>query len=217
MHKFAVIELFTAEECSECVIAEEMLPGLREKYKGNLFVLQFHVDYEDQQGWKDRFAQKQFAERQRNYTYYFNTQSVYTPQAVINGRKQVNAAHYEELKAKVDEEMSDKKLYRSIGLQAKLNNDTILVRYNSKLAPNEYLYLALVQKEGASQVKNGTNVGKALKHQYIVRDFKTMLSEYGEKKIALPRDLFGLDCYIIAYIQNTDDMSVAGIQQVKIE
>ena len=48
-----------------------------------------HVDYWDSLGWKDRFSSPLFSARQQDYGRAFHLESVYTPEIVVNGQKEV--------------------------------------------------------------------------------------------------------------------------------
>lgn len=64
-----VIELFTSEGCSSCPPADAWLSGLMDDpgLWNSLIPVAFHVDYWDHIGWKDRFSDAAFTERQRRY------------------------------------------------------------------------------------------------------------------------------------------------------
>lgn len=81
-----IVELYTSEGCSSCPPADAFM-GVLKDVKGVL-PLSFHVDYWDYLGWKDKFASPEYTQRQRSYASYFSRRSVYTPQAVIQGRYQ---------------------------------------------------------------------------------------------------------------------------------
>src|SRR5690606_14865155 len=96
----AVVELFTSQGCNSCPPADEMLSRLA--LAGDVVALAYHVDYWDYLGWRDTLASADNTARQQEYNRAFGNRSVYTPQAVINGRHQVNGAK----RHKVDGEMA---------------------------------------------------------------------------------------------------------------
>ncbi|MEI9864471.1 MAG: DUF1223 domain-containing protein [Limisphaerales bacterium] len=47
----------------------------------------FHVDYWDYLGWKDRWSDAAFSERQRAYAQVWHAENIYTPEFVLNGKE----------------------------------------------------------------------------------------------------------------------------------
>ncbi|MGX8011202.1 DUF1223 domain-containing protein [Mesorhizobium sp. ORM8.1] len=90
-----VVELFTSQGCSSCPPADEFFAELASK--DNIVALAYHVNYWDYLGWQDTLSNKENTERQYDYMRAFNSRSVYTPQAVINGRNHVNGASRKEV------------------------------------------------------------------------------------------------------------------------
>ncbi|TIO36397.1 MAG: DUF1223 domain-containing protein, partial [Mesorhizobium sp.] len=82
-----VVELFTSQGCSSCPPADEFFAELAAKE--NVVALAYHVNYWDYLGWQDTLSNKENTERQYDYMRAFGSRSVYTPQAVINGRSHV--------------------------------------------------------------------------------------------------------------------------------
>jgi len=80
-----VVELFTAQGCSSCPPADAYLGQLSER--PDVLALAFHMDYWDSSGWRDRFELRQGVDRQNVYARNFHRASVFTPQFVIDGRK----------------------------------------------------------------------------------------------------------------------------------
>src|SRR5580704_2729726 len=86
---FAVVELFTSEGCSSCPPADALIAAVQQEDKDlPVYILAFHVDYWDRLGWKDAFSEGACSDRQRQYAAWLNLNSVYTPQVVVNGRKE---------------------------------------------------------------------------------------------------------------------------------
>jgi hypothetical protein len=85
-----VVELFTSQGCSSCPPADAILQDLARK--GEVVALSYHVDYWDYLGWQDTLATPDNTARQYDYAKAFGVRSVYTPQAVINGRTHVNGS-----------------------------------------------------------------------------------------------------------------------------
>lgn len=79
----ALIELYTSEGCNSCPPADRWLSTLGSN--DGLIALAFHVDYWDRLGWKDRFANPSFSERQYQIQRHTGARFVYTPQLVANG------------------------------------------------------------------------------------------------------------------------------------
>jgi len=79
----AVVELFTSLGCSSCPPADAFAGRLRSD--AAVLVLSFHVDYWDDQKWKDPFSSTDATSRQHAYARAQHTASVFTPQIIVNG------------------------------------------------------------------------------------------------------------------------------------
>jgi hypothetical protein len=60
-----LVELYTSQGCNACPPADEVLGQLAGR--DDVIALSLHVDYWDYLGWRDTFAQRQFAKRQVAY------------------------------------------------------------------------------------------------------------------------------------------------------
>jgi hypothetical protein len=83
----SLIELYTSEGCSSCPPAEAWMDGLREDpgLWRHFVPIAFHVNYWDDLGWPDRFASRQFTQRQYAHAAGWSSGSVYTPCFVRDG------------------------------------------------------------------------------------------------------------------------------------
>ena len=84
-----LLELYTSEGCSSCPPADRWLSELEDDPRlwRELVPVAFHVDYWDYIGWKDRFADPAYSQRQRDYAREQSLRTVYTPGFVYNGRE----------------------------------------------------------------------------------------------------------------------------------
>ena len=85
--RVALIELYTSEGCSSCPPADQWLasqadkPGLWKDF----VPVEFHVNYWDDLGWKDRLSTRGFTAREYAYSSAWGSSNVYTPCFVRNG------------------------------------------------------------------------------------------------------------------------------------
>jgi hypothetical protein len=81
----AVVELFTSQGCSSCPPADANVQAIAERPE--ILALAFSVTYWDQLGWKDTFGKPAYTARQWDYARALGHTEVFTPQVVVNGRK----------------------------------------------------------------------------------------------------------------------------------
>lgn len=91
----AVVELFTSPFCSSCPPADELFVELARN--PDLITLVMPVDSWDRPGRKDALAKPAFTERQAAYADVRNEDSLYTPQAMINGAVQAEGSDRAEI------------------------------------------------------------------------------------------------------------------------
>ena len=96
-----VVELFTAQGCSSCVKANAWLDKVADRPE--VIALTWSVDYWDYLGWKDTFAQPEYAERQQRYEHHFGLRNVYTPQVIIDGAAQASGDKPAEIDALINQ------------------------------------------------------------------------------------------------------------------
>ena len=80
-----VVELFQSQGCSSCPPANANLAAIAGR--PDVIALNFSVTYWDSLGWKDTFASPSFTARQWDYARAFHRTGVFTPQVVVDGRR----------------------------------------------------------------------------------------------------------------------------------
>lgn len=219
---FAFVELFTSEGCSSCPPADILLEEVQKKYSDkNVLLVSYHVDYWDKLGWKDIFSKAVFTARQEYYADIFSLNSIYTPQVVVNGRKEFIGSNKSKLISAIEEQLNEKPA-ASIKLKAMQNNSgKIEVSYSTagSDSKNTQLVLLLVQKMASNKINRGENKGKTLHHINIVREISYLSSNSKEAMNAfdIPSGLNKDDLFAAGFIQDKRSGKIKAIQFSSIE
>lgn len=217
---FAVIELFTSEGCSSCPAADEAVAEIQKKYNSNVHVLCFHVDYWNYLGWKDEYSDAVYSERQQRYASAFGLQSIYTPQAIVNGEKEFVGSDRALLSRSVEKALSnDNEVHVKITAETD-NGKPVKVNYEAPINNSTELNIALIQLNAETEVKRGENKGRILKHINIVRAFRSILlnkAGNGTLEFEMPAVLTKLNCKIIAYLQDLKTLKISGVTEAMIK
>ncbi|MEO6455411.1 MAG: DUF1223 domain-containing protein [Ginsengibacter sp.] len=207
---FAVVELFTSEGCSSCPSADKVVADLLSKNTENVYILSYHVDYWDRLGWKDAFSKPEFSARQSQYASLFSSESVYTPQVIVNGSTEFVGSDESKLNATISNDLQ-KEPTSDITISTSKNNNTIAVSFDIKEENLVLLNVALVQPEATSNVKRGENGGRILHHVNIVRSLKTLdANGKGTINIEIPKELSNTPLEIIAFTQAKSNLKILG-------
>jgi hypothetical protein len=161
-----VVELYTSEGCNSCPPADRWLSSL--KGQPGIVSLAFHVDYWDRLGWKDRFADPAYTQRQNEASARGGAKFVYTPQVLVDG------ADYRAWPG------LPRGASRSATVQLTLTRDGSAYVARLVRGPGAPMRLAafwVVTEDGhVSQVKAGENNGVTLHHDAVVRDYRAVPS-----------------------------------------
>ncbi|MEN2489445.1 DUF1223 domain-containing protein [Flavobacterium sp. B11] len=215
---FALLELYTSEGCSSCPPADELLGKIQNEYRDkNVFVLAYHVDYWDKQGWKDIFSSADFTKRQYDYAQFLGKEPIYTPQVIINGKTDYIGSQETSLRNGIKSALS-KQALASLNLEANQNENSISVNYSVEgTSKNSRLLLAVVQKEAKSNVKRGENAHRILSHYQIVRNLQSVdlnKNKKGTASVHLPKNYNAQDFEIIGFVQDMNSGAILGVKRV---
>jgi hypothetical protein len=220
-NRVALLELYTSEGCSSCPPADSFITGL--KHGGfddrQLIPLSFHVTYWDYIGWRDRFAKRQYDERQRSQVILNGSRTVYTPQFMLNGKDYRRLRDLDEDVRRIN---SSAAAYR-LKLTAMPQTESIIagldISSNDSDKDKAVAYIAFYEHGLTSNVTDGENNGETLHHDYVVRELHgPYVIEQGRGEINTE---FALKDYrlpnsgIVAYIQKLRSSEV--LQAVSVE
>jgi hypothetical protein len=170
--RVALLELYTSEGCNSCPPADRWISSLPRPrlVPQQLVVLAFHVDYWNYLGWRDRFSQRRFTERQQALVRANGLRTAYTPQLVLNGRDFRDTAGIEKQAAQMNAQAARINLTLRADKMDSALKASVLVKpaVSSTPTPLE-LYLAVYENNLESKVKAGENRGQRLRHDYVVR------------------------------------------------
>jgi len=157
-----VVELYTSEGCNSCPPADRWLSRL--KSEPGVVALAFHVDYWDRLGWKDRFADAAFTQRQAQQQAVNGARFSYTPQVVVNG---VDRKDWPALPAALPTLAAAE----AIGLTLEREAEHYVARVRPAAARRLAAYWAVTESGHSTAVKAGENEGVTLTHDFVVREF----------------------------------------------
>ncbi|MCC8424442.1 thioredoxin family protein [Mucilaginibacter sp. UR6-11] len=212
---FAVIELFTSEGCSSCPPADELVARIQKEYNDQpVYILAFHVDYWNRLGWRDIFSSADYTKRQGAYAQYLHLPQVYTPQIVVNGKKEFVGSEEGTLRNAIKAGLQKPSTAQITLSNVKAGAQKLTLHYQAAgNGDNSRLLLALVQKSAQTSVKAGENKGRNLAHVQVVRQLQGSLlsnGKSGDESLVLPKDFNPQNWEIIGLLQNTTTGEIIG-------
>jgi hypothetical protein len=166
-----VVELYQSQGCSSCPPANAALNAIADR--SDVIALSFAVTYWDRLGWKDTFADEAYTDRQYAYSAALKTDTVYTPQVVLNGKTAIVGSG----KGEID---------RAVAQAARLGKSPTITAANDSVtigAGKGSADIVLVHYDPRSQlvsIRAGENGGRKLLHKNIVRQLTTLGSWSGK-------------------------------------
>ena len=162
----AVVELFTSEGCSSCPPAEAYLAELAQR--ADVLALTFHVNYWDDLGWPDRFGLPAATQRQRAYSQALRLSSVFTPQAVIDGRRSFVGSD----RNAIGRELSVPRDGPSISLI--VHDAELSVELDAWHAAHSNVWLVAYRHSAVTSIGRGENAGRTINEVNIVRSIRAL-------------------------------------------
>lgn len=219
----AVIELYTSEGCDSCPPADRWLSRLpAQGFTADQVVpLAFHVDYWDDLGWRDRFANAAYSDRQREQVRRQRARLVYTPQVFLDGRDfrvWNNAARLRKEIGRIRARPAPVQLSLSAG-PAHAGSLPIDLRAAALTRADTQalsVYVAVTENGLTSRVTAGENKNRELHHDYVVRVLLGPLALESDRplslqrSITLPADIDLGQARLVAFTQSD---RTSGIQQ----
>ena len=218
-----LIELFTSEGCSSCPPADAFLRALDSSQPipgEQLIVLEEHVDYWDDQGWKDPFSSHDLTQRQADYDQRLGVQGPYTPEMIVDGAYEFVGND----RAKADAALKKAQSMQTIAvrisgvtvadgkLQAHIETDAVPAKAD--------VMVAVVLDHAESQVLRGENGGHHLEHVAVVTSLskvgKTEKQQPFSKDIRLSGKSLTQPFRVIAFLQEPGQGKILGATEERV-
>jgi len=168
--------------------------------------LEFHVDYWDALGWRDRFASARYTARQQAFAARTHGAGVYTPQVVLDGREWRDWYRHPEVPAVSSKAAMTLRVERGTPLHVHV--DTTV---NDAADASAYAnYVALIEDGLSSQVRAGENRGTLLRHDHVVRAFVGPLAQ-ADTELPMPNDVAWSNATVVAFAQRARDGDIAQV------
>lgn len=176
----ALVELYTSEGCSSCPPAERWLSRFGRGHPDSSVVpIEFHVDYWNDDGWRDPFSDPRFTRRQEELQKATGARFVYTPQIVVGGRdvpdwRSALSIPFDVFRIRMRAPRA------TLAIDATVADDaSIHGAVDAKVAagaPTRQLALVAVALQNglASRVTAGENRGERLAHDFVARDMASV-------------------------------------------
>jgi hypothetical protein len=198
-----VVELYTSEGCSSCPPAEAQVGKLAKQ--DDILALAFHVDYWDDLGWRDRFGLPESVVRQRQYAHTLHLPSIYTPQLVIDGQRDLVGGG-----GGIGSAGGRKP---GVPLEVSVHDGNLVVTLAAQQpqAPCDVLLLGYLP-EATSKVTRGENAGRELHDFNIVRSVRNLGTWQGEgRTFNVPLSSVPADATAVAVlVQQRDQGPIIG-------
>jgi len=193
-----LVELFTSEGCNSCPPADRWLSGLDpgSAGQGQIVAVAWHVDYWDYIGWKDRFAQAAFSERQHRLSQIRRDRVVYTPQVLVQGRdfRRWSWGGFEGAAAGIAAQPARARIALAItgrstgGVEADVSAE--LLDAAARANPADYaLVLAATASGFTTRVRAGENAGRTLAHDHVAFGWRAPTRFGSDAKLTLHQRL----------------------------
>lgn len=178
-----VVELFTSEGCSSCPPADAFLARLERQQPiagAEIIAIEEHVDYWDQQGWRDPFSSADWTERQRQYAGVLGNGNIYTPQMIVNGTAEFVGSREQSGKNAIEQAAHREAIPLTINaapIPGKRSAE-ITVVVPSPIAEEARaeleVWLAITETGLHSSVTRGENAGRELRHASVLRKLQRL-------------------------------------------
>lgn len=164
-----VLELFTSQGCSSCPPADRILAGLADN--PGVLALSYHITYWNNLGWADPLSFDATTARQNGYAGAMGASQVYTPQLVVQGKKDVMGADENAVTRAVTDSAGDG-LW--IPVSVTVESGKLRILGAAKATIDSDLLLVGYLRHSKNKVERGENAGTVAEHRNSVVSIQSL-------------------------------------------
>ncbi len=227
-----LVELFTSQGCSSCPPADELLIELdQEQFVPGALVIPLseHVAYWNG-AWRDPFSSRVFTERQRRYHSTLGSRMLYTPEMVVDGRRQFVGSQRMLAEQAIAHaaRMPKAEVTMTVGPGTTTAHVSVRVEVSkiSRASPRGRvdLWVAVTEDGLETDVELGENARRRLRHAAVVRHLKsidtldTPIPDHvaAEVDLAIESGWHFPNLRLVAFLQEQESRHVLGAVQVPV-
>jgi hypothetical protein len=206
-----LLELYSSQGCSSCPPAERWISTLKSDARlwERIVPVVFHVDYWNDLGWVDPYANADYSYRQRLHKRQGNIRSVYTPGFVMAGEEWRQWFSRSWRTTKTHIQLPEK----TTGvLQAQVEEGVLQASYRSESTTPLTLNVALLGFDVTTVINKGENKGLTISQDFLVLKHQQLDSTEAVWTLALPASSYKGKTAIALWV--TDVGQVAPLQAV---
>lgn len=228
-----LVELFTSEGCSTCPPADALL-GVLDRAQpigsAEVIAVEEHVDYWDQQGWKDPFDSPDWTFRQNEYSGSLHNGTPYTPQMVVDGTQGFTGSRGPLAKEAIEKAASVQKTKVAISEASPAQGRSVALKIDVEKPLNgtpkdtAQVLLGVTETGLHSSVKAGENAGHELQHAAVLRELKVIGAVgkngqegfSGQQTVKLDSSWNLANLRVVVFVQEKKSRRVLGAAEMRL-
>jgi hypothetical protein len=173
-----MVELFTSQGCSSCPPADALVTKQAER--PGIIVVSWPVDYWNYLGWKDTLSRHIFTKRQKAYMQTFDERFVYTPQIVVNGRREMVGSKEEKVLAAIEEAAQDRSF---VPMTVERSGAEVVLKIGTgEVTEPATIWMVDILSKKDVAIGGGENEGRKITYTNIARDIRKVGVWEGESR-----------------------------------
>lgn len=221
-----LVELFTSEGCSSCPPADAFLARLENQQPvagAEIIAIEEHVDYWDDQGWRDPFSSADWTERQRHYADVLGSGSIYTPQMIVNGSTEFVGSREQSGRDAIVQAAKRGAIPVTLSAGAvpgkRAAEITVRVEKVEEQSGEPEVWLAITETGLKNAVTRGENAGRDLSHASVLRKLQKLgVAKPGPQdtftaKVSFDSSWKRENLHAVAFLQERRKLHILGAAQ----